>query len=189
MDVVETIRRYAEADNIDYATYQQMQYFVSDTVSLILGIVFTFVCMTFSLLVALDVIYLTNPLFRDVISRKGLDGSLNESKLKIISAQARKAVVEADTLRTGESPIGIYLRSRLTLWIQFIAMLLIFLSCYSSLVRFIGIHTVEIYLKFKDKSISTSETVKQNIENNYDISQQNDTSYWGTGSEATTEDK
>lgn len=152
-DVADKLREYAEADNIDYAAYTQIEYFVSDATRIILGLVFCIIFMTFALMVALDVAYLTMPVFQDLITRKGLDGSLQEKKVKLISSYARNARIEADTVHTGKSAMSIYVKSRTVSWIQFILILMVFLAFYTNMVNGIGQIVVEVYLRFKDLAL------------------------------------
>lgn len=148
-DIVDKIRQYAENDNIDYSAYKQVVDFINDTTSIILGIIFWVILATFSLMVAMDIAYLTIPTFRDVMYKKGLDGSVQDSKVKLISAHARNAVIQAETKETGRSALGIYLKKRIIAWMQFVAVMLIFFALYEQLVNGVGQIAVEVYLQFK----------------------------------------
>lgn len=147
--IVDKIRQYAENDNIDYSAYKQVVDFINDTTSIILGIIFWIILATFSLMVAMDIAYLTIPTFRDVMYKKGLDGSVQDSKVKLISAHARNAVIQAETKETGRSALGIYLKKRIIAWMQFVAVMLIFFALYEQLVNGVGQIAVEVYLQFK----------------------------------------
>jgi hypothetical protein len=175
-EIADKIGKYAEADNIDYGTYKQVQFFMTDATRLILGIVFVSIFMLLALITVMDIAYLTIPTFRDLIYRKAWDGSREGSKIKLVSKYARNAVIEADTVTTGTSALGIYIKKRIGAWCLFITVLLTFLALYSSLVRTIGNLAVEVYLKFEhnvdnvttdgeEDETSDYYQYKQNIDN------------------------
>lgn len=147
-DIVNKIQRYAEADNIDYSTYKQISYFITDVTNMVLGLVFVSIFMLLSLLTMMDIAYLTMPPFRDFITRKALDGSRDDTKLRLVSIYAVNSAQEADTINTGRSALAIYIKKRIWAWCIFITVLLIFLSMYSQLVNGIGSIIIDIYMRF-----------------------------------------
>lgn len=148
-EIVNKIREYSNLADVDYSVYKQVSYFAYDTTRVIVAVAFALITMLLTLLTASDIAYLTIPPFRDFIYKKDLDGSQGTSKLKIVTPQARNAVIEADTVSTGKSPLGIYIKHRILAWVQFIAVLIIFLTAYEPLVKIIGDLVVEIYFNFR----------------------------------------
>ena len=161
-DVVNTLERYAnDQDNIDYASYRQIEMFTGDVVNITLGLIFVAIIMLFTLLTVADIAYLTLPTFRDIMQRKALDGSREGSKLKLVSNYARNSLEEADTVNTGESALGIYIRKRVVAWCIFVATVMIFLGLYSKLVSLVGRIAVEVYLKFTDSVGNSMDTITE----------------------------
>lgn len=97
---------------------------ISDVTGLILGIVAYSIVIFMTLITAVDICYITIPVFRQGVKRARWDGT-NERNLSAVSKDAINAVEESYTSCLNKSAISVYLRSRITSY--FIAVFVLFL--------------------------------------------------------------
>ncbi len=97
---------------------------ISDITGLVLGIIAYSIAIFMTLITAVDICYITIPIFRQGIQRIRWDGT-NERNFSAVSKDAINAVGESYTSCLNRSAISIYLGSRLISYI--IAVFVLFL--------------------------------------------------------------
>lgn len=109
--------------NIDYATLEIIVAKTGDIVGLLMGFIAVFLVIGLTLITALDICYLTIPIFQQAMHDKSWDGSSDRSKIQLVSNDARTAVERAAVSR--QSSLWIYMKLRLKTYI--IAAVVLFL--------------------------------------------------------------
>jgi hypothetical protein len=85
---------------------------ISDITSLILGIASGLILLGIGLITALDICYITMPAFQSKIAGTKWDGSVGRSRVRIISNDARLAVLASIRGEGNGHALTIYLRKR-----------------------------------------------------------------------------
>lgn len=115
-EVVNGIREYTgNGYGVHMDTLIIAQSTIEDVLGYILGLLAFFIGLGMMLITALDVMYITMPIFQDSVNNKRWDGS-QERKIRIISADAINAVERATTDGSG-SAMKLYLKSRVKTYI------------------------------------------------------------------------
>lgn len=114
-EVVDEIRQYT---NNGYGVKMDdvliAQSVIYDVVGFILGVLVVLIVVGMSIITALDICYITIPMFQDTVVHKRWDGSTDpNARVRFISHDARIAVNAAATQETGKSALSIYLGRRI----------------------------------------------------------------------------
>ena len=114
-DVANGIREYTQSDSGYYLdAIQDAQYVIYDITSFILGVLTFFIVWFMFLITALDICYITIPIFQEKVRQERWDGSPGGSKFRIVSNAARIAVDTGNS--QGVSPLKIYLKKRIAMY-------------------------------------------------------------------------
>lgn len=109
--------------NIDYATLEVIVAKTGDIVGLLMGFIAVFLVVGLTLITALDIVYLTIPIFQQAIQEKSWDGSSDRTKIQFVSNDARTAVERAAI--SNQSSLWIYMKLRFKTYL--IAAVILFL--------------------------------------------------------------
>lgn len=148
-EVTEAIREYTgngygiKLDDVTVA-----QYVIYDVIGFILGLITFFIVVGVGLITALDIAYITIPMFQDKVRAEKWDGSRGY-KVRFISNDARDAVDEAATKMNGKTALGIYLRKRVKSYMICGVVLYICIVGSSTIVPIIANIVLQILKVFK----------------------------------------
>lgn len=110
--IIGEIRKYTNsAYDTDVELLKTSTFIAEDFTRTFLGVVLVILYMLIGLIIALDICYITLPFFQEIAKKYKLD-VVNKYNQSIISKCARDAVIEANTVNTGVSPIWIYIKKR-----------------------------------------------------------------------------
>lgn len=114
-ELIDGIREYTNNGSSVYLdNVREAEYMIQDITGFILGLIAIFISFGMTLISALDICYITIPVFQDMIKDKKWDGSPDGSNFRIISGAARVAV--ETTSGTGESPLKFYMKKRIGMY-------------------------------------------------------------------------
>lgn len=99
--------------NIHWDTLMEIQANLENILGFILGLIAFAIVIFTTLVTSCDVAYLTFPNFQQYAHKMNWDGTIDESKFRLISPQARDATIVAATRETGTSVIGVYFKLRM----------------------------------------------------------------------------
>lgn len=112
-DVVDGIREYTGESGVDVKNLKVAENVINDITGYILGLIVFVISLGITVITALDVAYITLPLFQEKVQNKRWDGSNGLKSFRLISNDARLAVNEASTISSGKSALSIYLAKRI----------------------------------------------------------------------------
>ncbi len=98
--------------NVDLSSIYETEMMVQNIASIVFGTIANLLIIFMGLVTALDIAYITLPLFREVVARTKWDGSKHKY-LRLVSKDAISAIEQANTIETGRGILGIYLLKRL----------------------------------------------------------------------------
>lgn len=124
---------------LDYS----MLYAVKDNTELIvskaLGFFVIFITVGMLIVTACDVLYIVNPVIRCKFDAWDMSGRNPKrvGKLRLVSMDARDAMIKANTEATGVSPVKIYIGKRIGRYLICALLLALCLNSYNDVVRII----------------------------------------------------
>lgn len=124
------------------------QYTIYDIIGFILGLIAFFIILGVGLITALDIAYITIPMFQDKVRTERWDGSRGY-KMRFISNDARDAVDEATTRPEGKTALSIYLRKRVKSYLICGVVLYICIVGSSTIVPIIANIVLQVLKVFK----------------------------------------
>jgi len=89
---------------------------ISRIASFILGFLAILIIIIFPIIVALEIIYIVFPLFRDKVDQLAIWMDTKGADTRIVSIafrDAKEAIAQADTIETGRSPLWCYLKIKI----------------------------------------------------------------------------
>lgn len=138
-DIVDGIREYTgNGYGVQLDTLIIAQSMIYDIVGFILGLIAFFIVVGMGLITALDVAYITIPMFQDKVRDERWDGSKGHGKVRFISNDARTSVEQAATSMTGKSSLVVYIKKRTKAYVFCAIVLFICLRGSSVLVPIIS---------------------------------------------------
>lgn len=148
-EVTDAIREYTgNGYGIQLDTLTLAQYTIYDIIGFILGLIAFFIIIGVGLITALDIAYITIPMFQDKVRAERWDGSRGY-KIRFISNDARDAVDEASTRVEGKTALSIYLRKRVKSYLICGVVLYICIVGSSTLVPIIANIVLQVLKVFK----------------------------------------
>lgn len=153
-EVVESMREYTNNfHGVELDTIILAQSTISDIVGFILGLIAFFIAIGMGVITALDIAYITIPMFQDKVRDEKWDGSRGHGKVRFISNNARIAVERASTQVDGNSALKIYLKGRVLAYVISAVVLYICLAGTGVVVPIIARIVSEILNAFGSISI------------------------------------
>jgi len=101
---------YQDSGTVDQRLWLKVVYFVAGLANLILTYGVVIIIVGLSIMTALDIFYMTIPIYQSWLSRKGLDGSRNTKGIYLVSRAAVDSMQEATAM--GSSIMMVYLKHR-----------------------------------------------------------------------------
>ena len=110
--IINGIREYTNSTyNPDFEVLRTGLFVAEDIAQMLLGFMLVIMYSLLAVLTTIDICYLTLPVFQDYVNKKGWD-SVDKHNHSIISRNARDALREANTVETGHSALGLYIKKR-----------------------------------------------------------------------------
>jgi len=110
--LIEELKETFEASGgADQTVVKESSYTISRIASFILGLLTVIILIIFPLIVVLEIIYIMFPLFRDRVEQLAIWMDMKGADTRIVSIafrDAKEAIVQADTVQTGKSPLWCY---------------------------------------------------------------------------------
>ncbi len=127
-DIKEQIKKQLDVPyGVDLTNLNETMYIVDNITGLILGAIAYCIAVLLTLITALDIAYITIPIYRDRIQALRWDGTKSRH-LRAVSRDAVAAVEEAETVKTGKSPLSLYLVKRAKTYIVSVFILALILG-------------------------------------------------------------
>lgn len=115
---------YEETENdIDHSLWLKFALFLTEFLNLVISYAIVLILLGLTIMTALDIFYLTMPSYQVLLRKRGLDGSNEDSRVKLISRSAIDAANE--THITGGNLIMSYLKHRIKTYIISAVMIMI----------------------------------------------------------------
>ena len=131
--------------NVNLATLTELDYVISNIVSVFLGLVIYGILILLTLITAFDIVYLTIPAVRDRVLQLRIDGT-KENVLRVFSRDAINSVEESYLHPEGKSALSIYLGKRVKTYFISVFLLLLFIGFFGY-VRDIIANIISIIIK------------------------------------------
>lgn len=111
--LIDDLKKAVESGNgVDNITVKEASSVISRLGSFILGLLCIIIIIIFPIIVALEIIYICFPLFRDKVEQLCVWMDLKGADARIVAVafrDAKEAIVRADTVATGKNPLYIYM--------------------------------------------------------------------------------
>lgn len=105
--------------DVDFIKLYEVNNLVEKVTSVVLGVIAYGIIILLTIVTAVDIAYITIPVFREAVQRARWDGT-KAIALKLVSKDAIASVEWVTIYENNKSPLGVYLKKRL--WTYIISM-------------------------------------------------------------------
>ena len=135
--IIDDIRKYTNSEyEPDFEMLRTSVFVAEDLAQMLLGLLLAIMYTLLTVLTLLDICYLTIPWFQDMASKKGWD-RLTNHKITLISRDARDSYIQAKTVDTGRSALGIYIGKRYLTYILIVLITILIFTNYSLILNIV----------------------------------------------------